>query len=140
MASIIDPGLAKSLIQEYRTQNVSEGGPALKTKEDAHLHGYFIDRQSLDTILSDPKVAGIHFYLAKHHECAGHKENKFTLVFTGSESNPKFDKVSAEAGKTEVNKGVTPYLHSGAMYNYTEQCPTVCGGPPPPPGGSGGNP
>ncbi len=135
MASIIDPGLAKSLIQEFRTQNAAAGGPALKTKDDAHLHGYFIDRQSLETILSNPKVAGIHLYLAKHHECVGHKENKFTLVFTGSEPNPKFDKTSADAGKTEANKGIAPYIHRGDMYEFVPTCPPTCGGGDPGTGG-----
>ena len=134
MASIIDPGLAKKLIEEFRTQNAAAGGPALKTKDDVHLHGYFIDRQSLETILSDPKVVGVHVYFAKHHECVGHKENKFTIVFTGSEPNPKFDTASTADGKAGANKGITPYLHSGDMYNYTGTCPTDCGSHP----GSGG--
>jgi hypothetical protein len=134
MASIIDPDLAKSLIQEFRTQNAAPGGPALKTKDDTHLHGYFIDRKSLEDILSNPKVAGIHVYLAKHHECVGHKENKFTIVFTGSEANPKFDTASAAEGKAGANKGITPYLHMGAMYNYVPPCPPTCGGDP----GTGG--
>ena len=134
MASIIDPDLAKSLIQEFRTQNAAAGGPALKTKDDLHLHGYFIDRKSLEDILSNPKFDGIHVYFAKHHECVGHKENKFTIIFTGAEPNPKFNKESAAAGNTDANKGVTPYLNMGVMYNYTPTCPPTCGGG----GGTGG--
>jgi len=127
MASIIDPALAKSLIQEFKTQNTAAGGPALKTKDNVHLHGYFIDRQSLEAILSNPKYDGISIHFAKHPECVGHVENKFTIVFTGAEPNPKFNNESVTEGGQAANVGVPRYLNTGDIYEYAAQCPPNCG-------------
>ncbi|MGZ3927426.1 MAG: hypothetical protein ACXVJG_10765, partial [Mucilaginibacter sp.] len=71
MATIIDPELAKSLIQEFRTQNKASAEHALKTADGQHLHGFFINRESLESILKDEKNVGIHVYLAKHPDFAG---------------------------------------------------------------------
>ena len=70
MASKIDPGQAKSLIQEFRTQNKASTDP-LKTPDGQNLNGFFLDRESLDSILKDPKVAGIHVNFAMPSRCPG---------------------------------------------------------------------
>ena len=116
MSSIIDPALAKSLIQEFRTQNTAPGGPALKTKENLYLQGYFIDRKSLEDVLSNPNCVGVSIQLAKNPDCVGDKENIFTIVFTGAEANPKFSNEAA-------NAGVSQYLTSGNTYEFTQSCP-----------------
>ena len=66
MASPIDPTLAKSLIQEFRDQNASASGPGLTTPDGSFINGYFIDRQSLESILTDPNVDGVSIEYAKH--------------------------------------------------------------------------
>jgi len=126
MSSIIDPALAKSLIQEFRTQNTGPGGPALKTKEKLFLQGYFIDRESLEAVLSNPNYDGISIYLAKNPDCVGDKDNVFTIVFTGAELNPKFNNESLKEGGAATNLGVPRYLTSGDIYEYTQSCPPAC--------------
>jgi hypothetical protein len=114
MASIIDPESAKSLIQEYRQQNSSDGGPGIKTTEGHFLHGYFLDRESLETILKDPNVQGVSLHLAKHPDSVGSEHNHFTLLWTGAEPN-------TQAGAT------AKYVNKGAIFQGTPPCPTVCG-------------
>jgi len=113
MASIIDPESAKSLIQEYQQQNSSEGGSGIKTTEGHFLHGYFLDRESLETILSNPNVKGVSLHLAKHPDSKGSEHNHFTLLWTGAEPNP-----DAGAKAKFVNKG--------AIFGGTPPCPTNC--------------
>jgi len=112
MATIIDLEKAKSLIKEYRTQNSAAGGPALLTPDKKFHHGFFIDRQSLEDILSNPKVAGIHANFAKHPDFAGAKDNVFTMVYSGSEPAP--------AGAP------TAYVSTGNIYAGPPPCPPVC--------------
>jgi hypothetical protein len=113
MASIIDPESAKSLIQEYQQQNASAGGPAIKTPDDQFLNGFFIDRESLESVLSNPKVAGVSLHLAKHPDFAGSSDNKFTVVFAGAEPN-------TAAGAT------TPYVNTGDPFDNVMPCPPYC--------------
>ena len=113
MASKIDPTLAKSLIKEFQQQNSTTGGPALKTQDGSLLNGFFIDRQSLDSILADPKIAGLSLIFAKHPDAAGEKDNKFTLVFTGVVPNDAPD-------------ATTPYISSGDAYDNMQPCPPWC--------------
>jgi hypothetical protein len=113
MASIIDPESAKSLITEYKQQNASPGGPAIKTNEGQLLSGYFLDRQSLETILSNPKVEGVSLHLAKHPDSVGSAENYFTVVYAGAEPN------------TSPNPA-TPYVNTGAVYGDVPPCPNFC--------------
>jgi hypothetical protein len=112
MASIIDLAKAKSLIQEYRDQNSAAGGPALVTPDKQSHHGFFIDRKSLEDVLSNPKVEGVSVNLAKHPDFAGKPDNVFTLVFSGAEPAP--------AGAT------TPYVNTGKIYSDTPPCPPIC--------------
>jgi hypothetical protein len=115
MASKIDLTLAKSLIQEFRKENASANGPSLKTIEGHNLHGYFIDRESLDEILKDPKVTGISLSHAKHPDAAGKPDNAYTLVYSGV------------APATEP--GAQTAIVSRDVYGPTPTCPPVC--PPP---------
>lgn len=84
MASPIDPNLALQLINEYREQNAADDGPGLKTEDNLFLNGYFIDRESLEAILSHPDATGVSINLAKHPDFVGSPEKVFTLVFAGA--------------------------------------------------------
>ena len=111
MASKIDPGQAKSLIQEFRTQNKASTDP-LKTPDGQNLNGFFLDRESLDSILKDPKVAGIHVNFAKHPDFVGKPDNVNTLVYSGSEAN--------------TPGAATPFVSRGAVFNSEMPCPPWC--------------
>jgi len=113
MASKINPTLAKSLIKEFQEHNEAADGMGLKTPEGNHVHGYFMDRESIESILSDPNVAGISLYHAKHPDHAGSPNKVFTLAYTGAEPN------------TEAN-AKTPYLNKQEVYT-TPVCPPYCG-------------
>jgi hypothetical protein len=113
MASQINRGQAESLIQEFRNQNKASGDNGLKTPDGKHLNGFFLDRASLESILKDPKVAGIHVHLAKHPDFVGKTDNVHTLVFSGSVPNTAAD---AKA----------PYTSSGEMYGDVSPCPPWC--------------
>jgi hypothetical protein len=113
MASIIDPEKAKSLIKEYQQQNSASGGPAIKTPEGHFLNGYFLDRSTLETILSNPKAVGISLHLAKHPDFTGSDSNHFTLLYAGAELN-------------EAANPVTPYLNAKDIYGDPPPCPPHC--------------
>jgi hypothetical protein len=113
MASIIDPESAKSLIKEYQQQNSAAGGPAIKTPEGHFLNGYFLDRKSLEAILSNPKAVGVSLHLAKHPASTGSAEHHFTALYAGAEPN------------TAANPA-TPYVNTGDIYGDTPPCPPAC--------------
>jgi len=108
MATIIDPASAKSLIKEYQQQNASNDGPGLLTPGGQLLNGFFIDRESLESLLTNPNVVGVSINFAKHPDFVGQAGNYFTLLYSGAELN------------TELN-APTPYINTG----------DICGGPPP---------
>ncbi|HZY37308.1 MAG TPA: hypothetical protein VFE53_11700 [Mucilaginibacter sp.] len=112
MASTIDPQSAKSLIAEYQQQNAADGGPALKTPDGSFLNGFFIDRESLEQMLENPKAVGVSIHLAKHPDFKGSKENHVTLVYTAAEPNPE--------------PGGAPYVSSGTMRGDPPPCPPYC--------------
>ena len=112
MASKIDPAKAKSLMQEFRTHNNASPDP-LKTPDGEHLNGFFLDRESLDSILKDPKVAGIHVYFAKHPDFVGKPDNVHTVLVSGSEPN-------TQPG------AATPFVSTGATFTDNPPCPPVC--------------
>jgi hypothetical protein len=113
MASIIDPESAKSLIREYQQQNAASGGPAIKTHEGHLLNGYFLDRESLEKILSNPKVAGVSLHLAKHPDFKGSQSNHFTVLYAGAEPN-------------DAPNPKTTYVNTGEVYGDPPPCPPVC--------------
>jgi hypothetical protein len=113
MASIIDPESAKSLIREYQQQNAASGGPAIKTPEGHLLNGFFLDRESLQKILSNPKAAGVSLHLAKHPDFKGAPSNHFTVLYTGAEPNTAPD-------------AKTPFANAGDIYGDPPPCPPHC--------------
>ncbi len=113
MASIIDPESAKSLISEYQQQNAAPGGPAIKTHEGHLLNGYFLDRESLEKILSNPKVAGVSLHLAKHPDFKGAQSNHFTMLYAGAEPNTAKD-------------AKTPFAAASDIYGPVPPCPPRC--------------
>jgi hypothetical protein len=113
MATIIDLESARSLIKEYQQQNSSPGGPAIKTHQGHHLNGYFLDRESLENLLSNPKVVGVSLHLAKHPDHIGSPDNHFTVLYSGAEPNP-------------AANPATPYVNTGAVYGDTPPCPPMC--------------
>lgn len=113
MASTIDPKLALQLINEYRNQNVADGGPGLKTEDNHFLNGYFIDRESLEEILSHPDVTGVSIDIAKHPDFVGSPKNVFTLVYVGAKPRHHHE---------GDHDGQPPLVPVGSTY---------CGPPPP---------
>jgi len=114
MASIIDPALAKSLINEFRTQNKAAAENAWKTNDGQPINGFFIDRESLQNIMNDGEVVGIHVYFAKHPDFAGKPDNVNTIAITGAKTN-------------KAPGGTTPYVNDGEIYDFMPPCPPVCG-------------
>ena len=112
MATIIDRGLAESLIQQFRTENTSDGGPALLTESGDFVNGYFIDRASLEAVLSNKSFVGIHVYLAKHPNFNGKQGRNYTIMFAGSEPTP--------------SGSATPYTSPGDIYEMMPPCPPWC--------------
>jgi hypothetical protein len=112
MASIIDPAVAKTLIQDYKNRNTAAGGPGLKTPDGAYLHGFFIDRACLEAIFkSNDKCVGISVNFGKNPRFLGVGQNVITLVFAG---------VVPATGST------TPYETTGDIYSDVPPCPTFC--------------
>jgi hypothetical protein len=118
MASIIDKTLAKSLIKLYREQNAAPGGPGLLAPEGQFLNGFFIDRNSLDSILANQDIVGISIHFAKHPDFIDSDQNVFTIVFAGAEHNPDFKK----------GNGQPPYVSRYETWDQVEPCPPVCAG------------
>ena len=82
MASSNDP---KSLIREYKRQNSSHGGPALKTPDGSYLNGFYIDRKSIQELLdSNAEITGISIHLAKDPSATGKPDNIFTIFYSGA--------------------------------------------------------
>jgi hypothetical protein len=113
MATTIDPQSAKNLINEYRQQNAAEGGPALKTPDGHLLQGFFIDRESIERILGNPKAVGVSIHLAKHPNAVGSRENHITLLYAAAEPDP--------------TTGAAPYTNTGEICCDPPPCPPYCG-------------
>jgi len=116
MASIIDKALAQSLIDSYRAQNSSSTGPGLLTPDGQFLNGFFIDRDSLDSILSNDDFAGISIHFAKHPDFPTGDQNIFTIIFAGAVPNPDYER----------GNGMVPYLNNDHVFDQVEPCPPVC--------------
>jgi hypothetical protein len=113
MASKIDGELAKTLIREFQQQNSSKTGPGLLTPDNSFINGFFVDRGSLEAVLSDPNVVGISLLHAKDPDFKGQDKNVFTIVFVGAVPN-------TDPGST------TPYVASGDYYDKLPPCPPNC--------------
>lgn len=113
MASKIDPTLAKSLIKEFQQQNASATGPGLTTPDGSFINGFFVDRASLESVLSDPKIAGISLLFGKHPDFTGKDGNVFTIIFVGAIPN-------TDPGAT------SPFKSSGSYFDMLPPCPPVC--------------
>lgn len=118
MSAIIDPQLAKTLIQAYQAQNSRNAENAIKTVDGQNLNGYYIDRASLEAVLKNPAFTGVSVYFAKHPDAAASIENIITIIFVGAEPNPKW----VEGSTTE-----TKYINSGDAYDSVPPCPFECG-------------
>ena len=112
MATIIDRETAKKLIAEYKEQNTAASGPALKTPDGKNLEGFFLDIETLQTILGNPDCDGIHIMLAKDPNFIGSKENIFNILIM--ESN------------TGSDSDITTEVTNADIYGPTPTCPHVC--------------
>ena len=112
MAKKIDPEKAKSLVQEFQDQNQAAGEHAWKTPEGYPLNGFYIDRESLEEILKNDKVSGIHINFAKHPDFVGKSDKVHTITFSGSET--------PQPGATQAS------ATSRAVYSDTPTCPPFC--------------
>jgi hypothetical protein len=114
MATIIDRGQAQSLIQQFRKDNSSAGGPALLTPEGKFLNGFFIDADGIKKLLNDtPNLAGIHVYFAKHPSYDGKPDRVYTTMFVASVNNT-------------TPGAATPYTSSGDILDMVPPCPPYC--------------
>jgi len=113
MANNIDPELAKSLKKEFQQQNEAAGEHAWKTPDGQHLRGFFINRETLESILKDEKVAGIHVYFAKHPDFVGKPDKVHTLTISGSVPN-------TQPG------AAAPFVASGNEVTNWPPCPPYC--------------
>jgi hypothetical protein len=114
MATIIDPALAKALIQEFRDQNQASAENGWKTPQGLFLNGFFINRECLEAILSDKDNVGIHAHFAKHPDFTGKPDSVHTLTVTGAKPNT-------------APGALTPYVNSGDTYDLIPPCPPYCG-------------
>jgi hypothetical protein len=112
MVTTIDPELAASLINEYRQQNAVTGDTGLLTPDLQSLNGYFIDRESLESLLDNPNVVGINLMLAKDPDFVGHPRKVFTVLFAGAEKNRR--------------DGSAPYVNTGNICGPPPPCPPMC--------------
>ncbi len=113
MATIISLAEAKSLTQEYQQQNSALGGPGLLTPASQFLNGFFIDRTSLEDMLSNTSVVGISIDIAKDAAFKGQPVNIFNLVVVGAQPN-----LGGVTGYT--------YVATGNIYSDWPPCPTIC--------------
>ena len=113
MASKIDPKVAQNLIKEFRDQNKSSGEHALKTPEGQHLHGFFVDRETMENILADKDNAGMHVLLAKHPDFTGKDDKVHTALVMGSKPNT-------------APGAAAPFVSHGETFGPTPVCPPVC--------------
>jgi len=115
--TVIDPASAKKLITEYQKNNANAGEKAIVTPESELLNGFFLDRKSLESLLSDPLVAGVSVHLAKHPDFAGSEKHHFTMFYTGSEPN------KAENAAVPPSP---PFVSRGLIFHTVPPCPKVC--------------
>jgi hypothetical protein len=113
MASEFDPKMAKSLIKEFRDQNQASGEHAWKTPEGHYLNGFFFERQKLEEMLKDEKVAGIHVYFAKHQDFVGKPDKVHSALLSAAIPNPD-------------PNGTTPFIQSKDMVDQNPPCPPMC--------------
>lgn len=116
MSAVIDKTTAQSLISAYQSQNSGTNGPALLTPDGQFLNGFFIDRRSLDAILSDKNTIGISVHFAKHPDFPTSTDNKITLILTGAEINPAYPDDPAAA----------PYIGKYENWDLFGPCPPFC--------------
>ena len=112
MTSKIDPELAKSLKKEFQDSNEAAGEHAWKTADGHFLKGFYIDRESIESLLKDEKVAGIHVYFAKHPDFVGKPDKVHTLTVSGSVPNS--------------TPGEAPFVATGDVISNVPPCPTMC--------------
>lgn len=110
----IESELAKKIIKEYNDQNAAVPESALKTKDDENLKGFFIDKETLETILNNADCEGIHVMLAKHPDFIGSEKHIFNILITGANTN------SSTSNTIAANTDI---------FGPGPTCPTVC--PPP---------
>lgn len=113
MAIIIDLHLAKTLVKEFQHKNSSPAGPAIITPDNRFLKGFFLDRESLELLLSNPEVKGINVQLAQHPDFIASAQNQFTLVYCAAQEN--VDDIGNE-----------PYINNGDIYCGPPPCPPFC--------------
>ena len=113
MAIIIDLHLAKTLVKEFQHKNSAPGGPAIITPDNKFLKGFFLDRERLELLLSNPEVKGVAVQLAQHPDFIASEDNQFTLVYCGAKDNT--DGIGDE-----------PYINKGDIYCAPPPCPPFC--------------
>ncbi|MGZ3755454.1 MAG: hypothetical protein ACXVAY_01100 [Mucilaginibacter sp.] len=115
--------VAQQLIQGFQQQNGQSGTSAsspsqIVTETGIPLKGFFIDRNSLDSILADAAYVGLSVYIAKHPDHQHSNDMVYTIVFAGAKPNPAW--IAGSSTTTE-------YLNDGDIYEYVDPCPTACG-------------
>ncbi|MBS1528577.1 MAG: hypothetical protein JST19_23225 [Bacteroidetes bacterium] len=114
MATIIDRAQAQNLIQQFQAENSAAGGPNLLTTDGNFLNGFFVDADCVNAIMaSDPNIAGIHVYFAKHPLYDGQPGRYYTIMIMGSEINT-------------APGAATPYVSNGDVFDTNPPCPPYC--------------
>jgi hypothetical protein len=111
--TIIDPASAKGLIAEYQQNNENAGEKTILTPDGVPLNGFFLDRKSLESLLSDPDVEGVSLHLAKHPDFSGSEKHHFTALYTG-------------AVPDTAENATTPFVSKGLIFNTMPPCPPSC--------------
>ena len=107
----IESELAKKIIKEYSEQNAASPESALKTKDGENLNGFFIDKETLEFIISNPDCEGIHIMLAKHPDFIGSNKHIFNILITSAKTNSSTS--NAIAANTDI-------------FGPGPTCPTIC--------------
>jgi len=114
----IDYATAYAMVNKYRGQNDKAWFRRLRTDAGESLHGFWIPKSLLCTILDQKGANGLRIYLGKRADING-KKRIFSLVLlgtSGSENNFL---------GTDNNTDMT--LATNYIYDHVDPCPQACG-------------
>jgi hypothetical protein len=117
----ITPGNAATMMAAFRKQNDSALFGRLETDSNQNLHGFWIPKAVLDTILERPglNVNGLRIYLGKRSDAPKNKR-AFSLILLGT-SGPKNSLYGAIDSNTDLDSTNDP------IYDHVDPCPNACG-------------
>lgn len=114
----IDSARADSMVRIYRKQNDKAWFRRLRTDSGESLHGFWIPRVILDTILHQTGVNGLRIYLGKRPEIKSSRRI-FSLVLLGTQGQ-ETNLYGVDQNKDMVSAG-------SLIYDHVDPCPQACG-------------